>query len=139
MSKYLLDTNICIYLIKGKFDLGNKILNMGLQSCYLSEITIAELLFGVENSTPERQSKNLQRVNSLKASFSGRIIPISECLEEYAKQKVLLIKMGRRVDDLDIFIGTTAIVRDFTLVTRNTKDFINMVGIKLENWIDDKE
>lgn len=112
---------------------------MGLQSCYLSEITIAELLFGVENSTPERQSKNLQRVNSLKASFSGRIIPISECLEEYAKQKVLLIKMGRRVDDLDIFIGTTAIVRDFTLVTRNTKDFINMVGIKLENWIDDKE
>lgn len=136
MSEYLLDTNICIYLIKGQYDLENKILKAGLNSCYLSEITIAELLFGVENSAPDRKLRNLQRVQILKASFSGRIIPITECLEEYAKHKAQLIKIGRRGDDLDIFIGSTAIVKGLTLVTRNIKDFVNMDKIQIENWID---
>lgn len=137
MSKYLLDTNICVYFIKGQFDLENKILKAGLGSCYLSEITIAELLFGVENSLPERRFKNLQRVQTFKASFLGRILPISECIEEYAKQKAQLMRIGRRTEELDIFIGATAISHGLTLVTRNTKDFINMGGIRLENWIDD--
>lgn len=136
MSKYLLDTNICVHYIKGQYDLENKILNAGFKLCYLSEITIAELLFGVENSSADRYANNLKRVEDLKASFSGRIIPITDCLEEYAKQKAQLRKIGRRVEDLDIFIGATSIVRGLTLVTRNTKDFINMENIKLENWID---
>lgn len=137
MSQYLLDTNICVYYLKGQYDLENKILNVGLKSCYLSEITIAELLFGVENSAPERRSRNLQNVLKLRSAFSDRIIPLSECLEEYARQKVQLLKMGRRVEDLDIFIGATSIQRGLTLVTRNSKDFVNMKKIKLENWIDD--
>lgn len=129
MSKYLLDTNICVYFIKGQFDLENKILKAGLRSCYLSEITIAELLFGVENSLPERRFKNLQRVQTFKASFLGRILPISESLEEYAKQKAQLMRIGRRTEELDIFIGATAISRGLTLVTRNTKDFIILFPI----------
>jgi len=138
MNKYLLDTNICVHYIKGQYDLENKILNAGFKLCYLSEITIAELLFGVENSSPDRYANNLKRVEDLKASFSGRIVPVTDCLEEYAKQKAQLIKIGRRVEDLDIFIGATSIVKELTLVTRNTKDFINMTNIKLENWIDNQ-
>nr|WP_229380034.1 hypothetical protein [Fibrella forsythiae] len=57
-------------------------------------------------------------------------------MAEYARQKARLRKMGRRVDDLDIFIGATALAGGLTLVTRNTKDFVNMDGIILENWID---
>lgn len=136
MSKFLLDTNICVHFIKGEFNLRNKILQVGFRFCYISEITIAELLYGVENSSPERRSINLQRVQDLRTSFSGRIIPISECLEEYAKQKAQLRKIGRRVEDLDIFIGATAITKDLILATRNTKDFVNMENIQLENWID---
>ncbi|GAB3754857.1 PIN domain-containing protein [Spirosoma pomorum] len=135
MSQYLLDTNICIHFIKGEYDLGSKIQKVGFQSCYVSEITVAELLYGVENSAPDRRSINLQRVKSLRASFSERVIPISECLEEYANQKAQLRKIGRRVEDLDIFIGATSIVKGLILATRNTKDFINMENIKLENWI----
>lgn len=135
MSKYLLDTNICVHFIKGQYDLENKILKAGLQSCFLSEITIAELLFGVENSSAERRQANFQRVQILKASFAGRIIPISECLEEYAKHKAHLIRIGRRAEDLDIFIGATSTCKKLILVTRNTKDFVNIPGIKLENWI----
>lgn len=136
MSHYLLDTNICIHFIKGEHDLGRKIQKAGFQSCYISEITIAELLYGVENSSPDRRSINLQRVKDLRASFAERVLLIGECLEEYAKQKAQLRRIGRRADDLDIFIGATSISKKLILITRNTKDFINMDGIKLENWID---
>ncbi len=137
MSKYLLDTNICIHIIKGEFNLKAKIQKIRFQSCYISEITVAELLYGVANSVPDRKAINLQRVLDLRTSFSEQTISISECLEEYGQQKARLRSIGRRVEDLDIFIGSTAIVKGLTLVTRNTKDFINMAGINLENWIDE--
>lgn len=136
MSQYLLDTNICIHFIKGEHDLGSKIQKVGFQSCYISSITIAELLYGVENSSPDRRSINLQKVKSLRMSFAERVISTDDCLEEYAKQKAQLRRIGRRVEDLDIFIGATSIVKGLILVTRNMKDFINMENIKLENWID---
>ncbi|MDQ1090555.1 PIN domain-containing protein [Siphonobacter sp. SORGH_AS_1065] len=135
MSKYLLDTNICIHFIKGEYDLKSKIQQVGFQSCYISEITIAELLYGVEKSTPERKDTNLKRVQELRAAFSEQTVSIQDCLEEYARQKALLIKIGRRVEDLGIVIGASSIVKRMVLVTRNTKDFIHMDGIKLENWI----
>lgn len=118
MSKYLLDTNICVHFLKGEYDLQNKILKAGLLSCFLSEITIAELLYGVAYSSPERQLMNRQRVEGLKNSFSGRILPIAPCLEKYAEQKAQLRKIGRRVEDLDLFIGATSIVENLILVTR---------------------
>lgn len=136
MSQYLLDTNICIHFIKGEYELQAKIQRAGFGSCYISEITIAELLYGVENSAPDRQAINRQRVADLRTAFGARVLPVSACLAEYARQKARLRKMGRRVDDLDIFIGATALISGLVLVTRNTKDFINMEGIKLENWID---
>lgn len=50
MKKFLLDTNICIYFIKGQFDVHRKIKAVGVENCLLSEVTIAELKYGVENS-----------------------------------------------------------------------------------------
>ncbi|MBK8672430.1 MAG: hypothetical protein IPN93_05425 [Bacteroidetes bacterium] len=48
MKKYLLDTNICAYFLNGKFDLEVKIDKVGFENCVVSEITIAELKYGVE-------------------------------------------------------------------------------------------
>lgn len=53
--KYLLDTNICIYYLKGLYNLKDKINNVGNESCYISEITVAELKFGVENSEKKKE------------------------------------------------------------------------------------
>jgi tRNA(fMet)-specific endonuclease VapC len=50
LKKYLLDTNICIYFLKGLYQLDEKIQKAGIENCFLSEITIAELKFGAENS-----------------------------------------------------------------------------------------
>lgn len=136
MSRYLLDTNICVHLIKNDFDLEQKIAQVGSLTCLLSEITIAELLFGVENSALDRQQKNRENVDSIQDLFQGRILPIGEVLYEYARQKAALRRNGRTVDDFDLLIGSTAIVHGLILVTRNTRHFADMSGIKLENWID---
>lgn len=135
MSLYLLDTNICVHLIKDELGIKEKIAQIGTKSCYLSEITIAELLFGIENSAPDRHRLNQERFNNFRTLFSGRILPISEVLYEYARQKATLRRMGRPVGEFDLLIGATAIVHRLTLATRNTKDFANMSSIQLENWI----
>lgn len=136
MNHYLLDTNICIHYLKGQYNLQDKIAQVGLISCYLSELTIAELLFGVENSAPERREANRQNVFNLQSVFTGRILRISDGFQEYARQKAALKQIGRMTGEFDLLIGVTAIVHDLTLVTRNTRHFTDLEGIQLENWID---
>lgn len=137
MKDYLLDTNICVHYLKGQYGLKDKINLVGWTSCFLSELTIAELLYGVANSGEEHRNKNLEKVNQLRDLFAGRILLIGECFYEYALQKASLRKAGKVVGEFDLLIGSTAIVSDLTLVTRNTRDFINLKNIKLENWISD--
>lgn len=130
MKQYLLDTNICIYLLKGLFDLAEKIEAIGISKCFLSEITIAELKFGAENSDfPE---KNAEKINQLQQRFA--VIPIFNSLDIYAKEKARLKRAGRTLDDFDLLIGATAISNNLILVTRNTSDFDRLIGIEIENW-----
>jgi tRNA(fMet)-specific endonuclease VapC len=133
---YLLDTNICIYLFQGQFDLERKISQVGISSCYLSEITIAELLYGIEKSDPARRNKNRENLDWLTTAFAGRMLLIGPSFHEYARQKTTLKRIGRPVGEFDLLIGTTAIVHGLTLVTRNVRDFENLDRIQLENWID---
>lgn len=56
--KYLLDTNICIHFLRGKFNLLEKTQEVGIENCAISEITLAELVFGAENSSNPK--KNLE-------------------------------------------------------------------------------
>ena len=90
MSRFLLDTNICIHLINGQFDLAAKIDKAGLTTCFLSSITIAELLYGIAKSTPSRQPGNRQNLVELQQLFSGRILSFESALETYAVQKAHL-------------------------------------------------
>ena len=132
MKKYLLDTNICVYFLKGLFNLDKKIEKAGTENCFVSEITIAELKFGAENS--EYQEKNRKTVDEFVSKFT--IIPIFNSLDIYAKEKARLRKKGLPLDDFDLLIGTTAISNNLTLVTRNISDFERLKGIEIENWVD---
>lgn len=136
MKGFLLDTNICVHYLKGEYDLQAKILEIGYQSCFISEITIAELLYGVENGSAERHKENSQRVLDFQFVFSDRIILIGECFHLYAREKARMRRKGRTVGEFDLIIGTSAIANELILVTRNTKDFENLAEIQLENWID---
>ena len=130
MKQYLLDTNICIYLLKNKFSLVEKIEFIGTVNCFLSEITIAELKYGAENSDfPE---KNALKIKLLQQCFI--VIPIFNSLDVYAKEKSRLKKSGNILDDFDLLIGATAITNDLTLVTKNISDFRRLNGIDIEDW-----
>ena len=128
--KFLLDTNICIYYMKGLFDLNTKIEEVGIDNCYISEITLAELKFGVANST--HQVKNRNALNGFLEGVN--VIPIFNALDLYANEKARLRSEGNIVDDFDLLIGTSAIVNTMTLVTNNVKHFSRLKNIMVEDW-----
>lgn len=116
--------------MKGRFGLDVKFESLDIDSLYISEITLAELKFGVANS--ENPSRNSEALDDF---LSGvQILPIFDALDIFASEKARLKKEGRIVDDFDLLIGASAIANDLTLVTNNQKHFERLKGIKLENW-----
>ena len=130
MSKYLLDTNICIFFLKGKYNIVSKIENAGIENCFISEITVAELKYGAEKSN--RIIENSKNIELFIAKFT--IVPIYTSLTVYAKEKARLSKIGQLLDDFDLLIGSTAISHEMTLVTNNTKHLNRLKHIKIIDW-----
>ncbi|MBC8486637.1 MAG: type II toxin-antitoxin system VapC family toxin [Bacteroidetes bacterium] len=130
MKKYLLDTNICIFYLNGLFELNNKIKQVGDENCYISEITLAELKFGVENS--EHKKKNQLALNKFIANI--KIVPIFNSFDLYAKEKSRLRKEGNIIDDFDLLIGVTSVSNEMILVTNNYKHLERIKNIKIEDW-----
>ena len=130
--KYLLDTNICVFFIRGKYNLYTIFKEKGIENCSISELTVFELKFGAENSSDPINSHWV--VNEFIKRFS--IIPISEIADKYAEIKVKLRKNGTPMhDEFDLMIGVTALQNRMTLVTDNLKDFRFIEGLITENWI----
>jgi tRNA(fMet)-specific endonuclease VapC len=130
LKKYLIDTNICIYFIKGKFDLRTKFEQVDPQNCFISEITLAELKFGVANS--ENKEKNQKTLDNFLTGV--KIVPIFHSLDLYAAEKARLRTAGTILDDFDLLIGVTSITHNLTMVTNNTSHLKRIEGIILEDW-----
>ena len=131
MDKYLLDTDISVFYLRGKYDINRKLKEIiGYDNCFISEITLAELKYGAELS--ERVDENLRSVNEF-ANKIG-ILPIFNSLDLYAKEKARLRKTGNIIDDFDLLIGCSAIKNGLILVTNNENHFERIKNIKIENW-----
>ncbi len=130
MNRYLLDTNICIFYLNGKYSLDEKIEEVGLENCFVSEITIAELKFGAENSL------HVERNRKVVVNFQSKIqaIPIFNALDFYAKEKSRLRKLGITVDEFDLLIGATAITNGLIMVTNNINHFKVIDRVEIEDW-----
>ena len=126
----MLDTNICIFYIKGQYELDNKIIEVGEQHCFISEMTVAELKYGVENS------KTIEKMRIIIDAFIPKfaIIPIYNSLDIYAKEKAKLRKQGILIDDFDILIGATSIANGLTMVTNNVAHLSRLDNIVIEDW-----
>ena len=131
MEKYLLDTNIIIFYLKGKYNLNEKLREVELKNCCISEITLAELKYGAECS--DQIENNRKLVDSFAKEIT--ILPIFNSLSVYAKEKARLKKSGAILDDFDILIGSTAIANNLILVTDNKRHLNRLSNIKIENWI----
>jgi tRNA(fMet)-specific endonuclease VapC len=130
---YLLDTNICIYIIKKKpIEVFEKFKKLNIGDLKISSITYAELYFGAYNS--QDVEKNLQTIKNFLLPFE--IIDFDEkAAIEYAKIKANLRKKGSIIGELDMQIAGVAISNNLILVTNNEKEFNRINSLKIENWV----
>ena len=131
MEGYLLDTNICVFYLRGKHALNKKFEFIGFENCYISEITIAELKYGAECSN--KVDENLMLIAEFAKEIN--ILPVFDCFDVYAQEKAKLRKVGALIDDFDLLIASTAIHNKMTLVTDNIKHFERIKNLVIENWI----
>ena len=128
---YLLDTNICVYWLKGYENIETKAMEVGLVSLSISFITLSELYYGAYKS--QKIKKNISNIEKLKKELY--VIESSEAIcELFGRIKVSLKDKGNIIDDADIFIAACALSEDTTLVTNNIKHFDRIKELKLENW-----
>ena len=116
--------------MKGLYTLNRKFQTIGVENCYISEISLAELKYGVENS--QHRGKNQKVLDDFLTGV--QVLPIYEDIDIYAKEKARLKKAGKPVDDFDLLIGATAVSYHLTMVTNNVSHFERIKGIRIEDW-----
>jgi len=131
--KLMLDTNICIYIIKQKpAPVLKRFLEYQLGDIGISAITLSELRFGV--------SKSLHREKNAEA-LGEFIIPLEivafeeEAAVAYGDIRAALEKAGTPIGAMDMLIAAHAISRGVSLVTNNTREFSRISGLTLADWI----
>jgi len=127
---YLLDTDICLFYLKGEYNLNQKIKDIGVGNCCISEITVLELIYGARKS--ENYEKHIRDVDKIRELFE--VIPIEEAYEEFAKEKVRLKKTGTLIPDFDLLIGATSLSRNMKMITNNERHLSRLENIEIENW-----
>lgn len=133
-SAYLLDTNICIFYLRGRYRIDQLIDKVGWENCYISEITELELKMGVELSMQKDGIDRSEQLNQFLSDIN--VLPINGAIDIAASEKVRLRLAGTPCDDnFDLLIACTAIANEMVCVTDNTKDFHRFRDIGLENWV----
>ena len=131
--KYMLDTNICVYLIKKKPE--NALIklhsNMG-DGISISAITLAELIHGVEASAyPGKNELALNQFLSI-----ADILPFDdEAAAEYGKICATLRRQGTPIGVMYMLIAAHAKAKGLIIVTNNVREFERIEGLGLENWV----
>ena len=126
---YQLDTNVVIQILRGDKAIIKQVYEVGIDNCCISEITIAELYYGAVKGN---RKSNFDDIDIIRRMF--QIIPIYDSFEQLARIRLELKNQGKLIDAYDMMIGATAVYYGFTLVTHNTKHYINIPDILLEDW-----
>ena len=129
---YLIDTNICIYLMNEKpLKVIEKFKNTEIGQIGISTITVSELKYGVAKSKYQKQ--NSKRLEEFLIPFE--ILPYDETASNYyGRIRFQLESEGKVIGPLDMLIAAHALSKDLTLVTNNEKEFLRIKSLKVENW-----
>ena len=132
MPRYMLDTNICIYLMKNQPEpVARRFAACQVGDVVMSAITYAELQYGVAVARdPVREDGNLHALAELIP-----VLPFDRAAGE-AYGPVRLATRERKADHLDKLIAAHAIAAGAVLVTNNVRDFATYPGLVIENWLD---
>ena len=132
MLKYLLDTNIVIYVIKQRPVEALEIFNRHQGRMAISSITLAELVHGAEKSSDV--SRNMAVVED----FVSRLAVLAyddKAAWQYGNIRATLEKIGQPIGVNDLHIAAHARSNGLTLVTNNLREFERVPGLLLENWM----
>ena len=129
---YLLDTNICIYIINEQpAQVVQRLIQAGRESLAISTVTVAELAFGIAKSKRESSRPKLENFLSQ--------FPILDWNQDaawvYGNARKTLEGKGQRIGERDLLLACQALALDATMVTNNTREFERVEGLKLENWV----
>ena len=130
----LLDTNVCIFLMKNRYPgLAEKLLNSDPSEIAVSSITVYELEYGAAKSQwPE---KNRNNVKLFLAPFT--IIPFdSNDAVTAGEIRHILEKAGTPIGPYDLQIAAQGLARGFTVVTHNTGEFSRVPNLRLTDWVE---
>ncbi len=132
--QYLLDTDMCIYLLNGDERVKNRIAQVGIEAISVSILTVGELYFGAFNS--ERLEANLERISNFLSSLGPIVISFDDAAAKFfGKFKAALRRDGKPIGDMDLLIAGIAASRGLKVVTNNTGHFERVADISLENWL----
>lgn len=129
MAKYLLDTNVCVLILRNNQLVIDRLRVVGADNCFISKITVAELYFGAEKSP--NSAREYARTQAFVAS--AQVVSIASALQVYAQQRWRLQQLGQPLDDFDLLIGATAISNALVMFTANTRHFTRL-PLQLEDW-----
>jgi len=132
MLKYMLDTNIVIYVIKRRPIEALKVFNRHTGQMCISSITLAELLHGAEKSA--KQEHNLRQVED----FVSRLDVLEygrKAAAQYGDIRSDLERKGTPIGVNDLHIAGHARSEGLTLVTNNLREFERIEALRLENWV----
>lgn len=133
MLRYLLDTNIVIYVIKRRPLEVLDVFNRQHGRMAISSITLAELAHGAEKSS------DVARNTTVVEDFASRltVLPYDDkAAWQYGSIRAVLEKQGQPIGINDLHIATLARSNGLTLVTNNLREFERVPGLLLENWVD---
>jgi len=133
--KYMLDTNVLIYLIKNKPESVTQRVNaLGEDDeLCMSFVTYAELLKGAEGST--RKAEVLRRLEGLTRQVPVLYPSGTGLCEHYAEQSVRLKAAGTPIGSNDLWSACHALAEASVLVTNNESEFKRVAGLTVENWV----
>jgi tRNA(fMet)-specific endonuclease VapC len=129
---YLLDTNICVLLIRQKSpQVLAQLTAQGIADVGISAITAAELHYGVHKSN--KVDQNQQALDQFLLPLT--ILPFDEATaQRYGHIRAALERQGRPIGSLDTLIAAHALSAQLTLVTNNVREFSRVPGLKIEDW-----
>jgi tRNA(fMet)-specific endonuclease VapC len=132
MLKYLLDTNIVIYVLKRRPKEVLTIFNANASRMAISSITLSELIYGAEKSL--NTDKNLEAVEEFVSHLE--VLPYdAKASQHYGQIKAALEKKGQIIGENDIHIAAHAISHGLILVSNNVREFKRVPNLALENWV----
>ena len=132
--KYLLDTNICIYIINEKpGKILKKFSQYPVHEFGISSITHAELQYGVAKS--KQKSRNQAALHEFLLPLT--ILPFhgKRLVERYGEIRAFLESKGKMIGPLDTLIAAHALSLDLTIISNNIREFSRIPNLKCENWI----